>query len=86
MTVILVLFFNLSPLFLLENDGGPNPEVDKLGCERRRGRQEAPKRFHEQPLCAISKPRKLSPLAVVWTSAWWELVLSSGLFVCCDGP
>lgn len=31
--------------------------------------------FHEEPLCAISKPSKLSPLAVVWTSAWWELVL-----------
>lgn len=40
--------------------------------------------LHEEPLCAISKPTKLSPLAVVWTLVRWELVFS-GLFVCCDG-
>lgn len=37
--------------------------------------------LHEEPLCAISKPTKLSPLAVVWTLVWWELVFLVYLFV-----
>lgn len=35
----------------------------------------------EEPLCVISKPTKLSPLAVVWTLVWWELVCRFYLFV-----
>ena len=37
--------------------------------------------LHEEPLCVISKPTKLSPLAVVWTLVWWELVCLVYLFV-----
>lgn len=37
--------------------------------------------LHEEPLCAISKPTKLSPLAVVWTLVRWELVCLVYLFV-----
>lgn len=37
--------------------------------------------LHEEPLCAIPKPTKLSPLAVVWTSMRWELVCLVYLFV-----
>lgn len=36
---------------------------------------------HEGRLCVISKPTKLSPLAVVWTLVWWELVCLVYLFV-----
>lgn len=37
--------------------------------------------IHEEPLCVISKPTKLSPLAVVWMLVWWELVCLVYLFV-----
>lgn len=37
--------------------------------------------LHEEPLCVTSKPTKLSPLAVVWTLVWWELVCLVYLFV-----
>lgn len=37
--------------------------------------------LHEEPLCAISKPNKLSPLAVVWMPMRWELVCLVYLFV-----
>lgn len=33
--------------------------------------------LHEEPFCVISKPTKLSPLAVVWTLVRWELVFWS---------
>lgn len=37
--------------------------------------------LHEERLCVISKPTKLSPLAVVWMLVWWELVCLLYLFV-----
>lgn len=40
--------------------------------------------LHEEPLCVISKPTKLSPLAVVWMLVWWELVCLVYLFVVMD--
>lgn len=37
--------------------------------------------LYEERLCVISKATKLSPLAVVWTLVWWELVCLDYLFV-----
>lgn len=70
-----VLFF----VFSWDDSWGPWPWGWETWLWRMKAR--GSEVLHEQRLCAISKPTKLSPLAVVWTLVWWELVCLVYLFV-----
>lgn len=77
---IIIISFSLEcPVFLWEHifEVWPQGSETWLWRMKARGSQV----LHEEPLCAISKPTKLSPLAVVWTLLWWELVCLVYLFV-----
>lgn len=57
---------------------GSQRTIENLGFERSK---QVPRVVREEPLCVLSQPTQLSPLAVVWMVVWWELVCLFYLFV-----
>lgn len=75
--LILYAFYNLC-FWTWEKSLGFQCTMEPLGFERSK---QVPWVVREEPLCGLSQPTQLSPLAVVWMVVWWELVCLFYLFV-----